>query len=243
MDLMTLFFTALAFVIGLGLGGFMFYLKSKKHLEKNRWTLWVLRLLLQASMLRLRQEQTRSAKLADAYKELDENYRDFCGKVQNHAKQRVVKRAFGAFAGLVPGLGLVDLVIGLGDILDIATAAEEIVASLTTVVDSQALLEVPSDGQTLLALGENAQGQVIETLKESDLEALNEDTLDPWVKDSVQRLENSVKSMSPRKRREVLEEVGEELKELGIAYYDYRKTLNFPKKESSSDSIGSTPPQ
>ena len=276
MDLMTLLFIVLAFVIGLVIGGgFMFYLKNKhleralwtlgllllllqdcmqrfrqeqtrsakladayklknKDFEKALWTLGLLRPLLQDCMQRFRQEQTRSAKLADAYKKLDKNYRDFCGEVQSHAKRRVVKRAVSAFAGLVPGLGLVDLVIGLGDILDMATDAEETVASLTTDVDSQTLLEVPNDGQTLLALGENAQSQVIETLKESDLEALNEDTLDPWVKDSVQRLENSVKSMSPRKRREAIEKVVDELKDLGIVYHDYRKTQDFPKKESSS---------
>lgn len=243
MDLMTLLFTALAFVIGLGIGGvFMFYLKNK-HLERALWVLYLLRLLLQVSMLRLRQEQTRSAQLAKAYKELEEHYRDFCGKVQSNAKQRVVKRTFGAVAGLVPGLGLVDLVIGLGDILDMATDAEEIADSLTNAVASLTLPEVPNVGKVLLAVRENALSPVIERLEELDLDALNEDTLNTYVKEAVQGLENSIESMSAAERSEAIEEVVDEFKELGIAYHDYRKTLNFLKKESSSGSIDSTPPQ
>lgn len=243
MDLMTLLFIVLAFVIGLVIGGgFMFYLKNK-HIERALWVLYLLRLLLQTSMLRLRQEQTRSAQLVKAYKKLDEHYRDFCGKVQSNAKQRVVKRAFSAFASLVPGLGLVDLVICLGDILDIATAADEIADSLTNAVASLTLPEVPHVGKVLLAVRENALSPVIERLEELDLEALDKETLSACVKEAVQGLENLIESMSAAERREAIEKVVDEFKELGIAYYDYRKMLNFLKKESSSGSTNSTLPQ
>ena len=198
---MTVLLIVLAFGIGLGIGGYLFYLKNRS-LKRALWILYLLRLLLQESMLQLRREK------------------DFREEVRRKAKQRVVKRAFSAFASLVPGFGVADLVIGMGDILDAANEADNIATSLISVSDTI---------KTLSGLRENALTQVIKVLAQEGLDPeVLDDTLNPYVKDAVERLENAAKSISPAERRKAIEEVVDEFKEFGIAYYDYRKTLKFP---------------
>lgn len=223
MDLRTLLFIALAFVIGLGIGLFLRYLEHK-NLKKALWLLYLLRLLLQANMLRLLRAE--------------EAYTTLCDEVQRKAKERVARRAFTAVAGLLPGVGLVDLVMGMGEILEAATDVADI-------IDLPVSLPQPkvSVGASLLTLRENAPSQVAESLKALDLEALDMETLSVCVKEAVQGLENSVESMSAAELSEAIEEVVDEFKELGIAYYDYRKVLNFLKKQLSSSSTNSTLPQ
>lgn len=224
MDLMTLLFIALAFGIGLGIGLFLRYLEHK-NLKKALWLLYLLRLLLQANMLRLLQTE--------------ETYTTLCDEVQRKAKERVARRAFTAVASLLPGVGLVDLVIGMGEILEDVTDVADTIANLPVSLPQPKV----SVGASLLTLRENAPSQVAESLKALDLEALDMETLSVCVKEAVQGLENSVESMSAAALSEAIEEVVDEFKEFGIAYHDYRKTPNFLKKESSSDPIDSTPPQ
>lgn len=224
MDLMTLLLIALAFIIGLGIGLFLRYLEHK-NLKKALWLLYLLRLLLQANMLRLLRAE--------------EAYTTLCNEVQRKAKERVARRAFTAVASLLPGVGVVDLVMGMGEILESVTDVADTITNLPVSLPQPKV----SVGTSLLTLRENAPSQVAESLKALDLEALDKETLSACVKEAVQGLENSIESMSAAELSEAIEEVVDEFKELGIAYYDYRKTLNFPKKESSSDSIGSTPPQ
>ena len=220
MDLMTLLFIALAFVIGLGIGLFLRYLEHK-NLKKALWLLYLLRLLLQANMLRLLQTE--------------KVYTTFCEEVQRKARGRVARRAVTAIAGLLPGVGLIDLVVGMGDILEDVTDVADIIANLSVSLPQPKV----SVGASLLTLRENAPSQVAESLKALDLEALDMETLSVCVKEAVQGLENSVESMSAAELSEAIEEVVDEFKELGIAYYDYRKMLNFLKKESSSGSTNS----
>lgn len=200
MDLMTVLLIILAFGIVLVIGGVLYLFYLNRSLKRALWILYLLRLLLQESMLQLRQEQ--------------DDYKNFREEVRRKAKQRVVKRAFSAFASLVPGFGLADLVIGMGDILDAANEADNIVADLISVSDTS---------KTLSDLRENAPTQVIKTLAQEGLdpEALD-DTLNLYVKEAVERLENAAESISPAERRKAFEEV---VKEFGIEYYDYRKTL------------------
>lgn len=217
---MTLLFIALAFVIGLGIGLFLRYLEHK-NLKKALWLLYLLRLLLQANMLRLLQTE--------------KVYTTFCEEVQRKARGRVARRAVTAIAGLLPGVGLIDLVVGMGDILEDVTDVADIIANLSVSLPQPKV----SVGASLLTLRENAPSQVAESLKALDLEALDKETLSSCVKEAVQGLENSVESMSAAELSEAIEEVVDEFKELGIAYYDYRKMLNFLKKESSSGSTNS----
>lgn len=209
MDLMTVLLIVLAFGIGLVIGGYLFYLKNRS-LKRALWILYLLRLLLQESMLQLRREK--------AFRE----------EVRRKAKQRVVKRAFSAFASLVPGFGLADLVIGMGDILDAFDEADNIATSLISVSDTI---------KNLSGLRENALTQVIKALAQEGLDPeVLDDTLNPYVKDAVEGLENAAKSISSAERRKAIEEMADEF---GIPYYDYRKTLKFPTiKDSSGSTTG-----
>ena len=220
MDLMTLLFIVLAFVIGLVIGLLLRYLEHK-NLKKALWLLYLSRLLLQASLLRLLRTE--------------ESYITLCDEVQRKARGRVARRAVTAIAGLLPGVGLIDLVVGMGDILEDVTDVADIIANLSVSLPQPKV----SVGASLLTLRENAPSQVAESLKALDLEALDKETLSACVKEAVQGLENSVESMSAAALSEAIEEVVDEFKELGIAYYDYRKMLNFLKKESSSGSTNS----
>ena len=173
--------------------------------------------------------------LEDAYKDLVDTYNNFSEDVKSKARRRLVRRGFGAVLAFVPGLALIDILGDLGDILDIATDADEEVDELNLVkaenIDasvraSSEALEVsdtgmPIEGVSFLPLIPKAQSGVEESLQQN---VSTENTmrtpsdLDAFVADILQFMEdlvNSLKNDKPDEHRKAITEMINNLQKLG----------------------------
>lgn len=261
----------------------------KKTKAEALWILYLLRLSLIASLLRLSQEQTRFMRLDKSYRELEKvhadlsrRYRDtveahnktakeyskFRNEVQSKAQRRVATKAGSAALSLIPGFGLLDLLINLGEILEAITDTDEIVEaieerlraaqgfaeSLNDIGQGDFDASLPDlhlpdlgiDAANPSAVSEESVRRTVQSLEQHLPEMLktpewNWDQIDTLTGDVMQGTAVSLE-LTPGECSEAGEAAFAKLQAFVTEAYDYRKTHPSPNEESSVDSTDSLPP-
>lgn len=261
----------------------------KKTKAEALWILYLLRLSLIASLLRLSQEETRFMRLDKSYRELEQvhadlskRYRDtveeynttakeyskFRHEVQSKAQRKVVTRVGSAALSLIPGLGLFDLLISIGEILEAITDTDEIVEAieegLRAAQDFAESLDVIGQGDfdasspdlhlpdlgidaaNPSAVSEESVRKTVQSLEQhlpemSKTPEWNWDQIDALTGEVMQGTAVSLE-LTPEERSEAVEAAFAKLKAFVTEAYDYRKTHPSPNEEASVDSTDPLPP-
>ena len=181
--------------------------------------LYLSTLSLQACGIALRRELDRSQRydeeyrdLTDKYNDLLDNYQDFSEEIKGKARQRLVRKGIGVVLAFVPGLALIDILGDLGDILDVATEADEAVDGLHPVASDDIVKSVapssvapevsesgmPVEGIGLLPFVPKAQTGIEDTLPQTvsaESTTQGPSNLDAFVTDMLKYMEDLVNSL------------------------------------------------
>lgn len=191
--------------------------------------------------------------LAGRYNDLLDNYQDFSADVKSKARQRLVKRGFGVALAFVPGLALIDILGDLGDILDVATEADEAVDGWDPVASDDIVKSVepfnvapkvsdtgmPVEGISLLPFVPKAQTRIEEALPQSvsaESTTQGPSNLDTFVTDILKYMKdlvNSLKNTDKHQETEAITKMINNLQKLGYKlYYPSPTTQNRRRGKS-----------
>ena len=210
--------------------------------------LYLSTLSLQACGIALRRELDRSKgldeeyrSLANRYNDLLDNYQDFSEDIKSKARQRLVRRGLGVALAFIPGLALIDILGDLGDILDVATEADEEVDGWDPVGSDDIIRSVepasvapevsetgmPVEGISLLPFVPKAQTGIEDTLPQTvSVESTTQgpSNLDTFVTDMLKYMKdlvNSLKSTGKHQEAAAITKMINNLQKLGY-------TLRYP---------------
>ena len=192
--------------------------------------------ILQRELIRARRLDENCRKLKKGYEALKDSYEAFHEEVESKTRRRLVRKGVGVALSFIPGLGLIDILSDLGDVLDVATEVGEEISELdmelTHVPEPVEVFGDAGDSESEIPIGEaaflplipNAQIGVKEVLLENvDPENTTPDPsdLDNFFRDTLQRMEDLIQSWTEDKRREAIVEIITNLRE-----FDYQ--LRYP---------------
>ena len=210
--------------------------------------LYLSTLSLQACGIALRRELDRSKGLDEKYRSLAarynvllDKYQDFSEDVKSKARQRLVRRGLGVALAFIPGLALIDILGDLGDILDVATVADEAVDGWDPVAADDIIRSVepasvapevsetgmPVEGISLLPFVPKAQTGIEDTLPQTvSVESTTQgpSNLDTFVTDMLKYMKdlvNSLKSTGKHQEAAAITKMINNLQKLGY-------TLRYP---------------
>ncbi len=210
--------------------------------------LYLSTLSLQACGIALRRELDRSKgldeeyrSLANRYNDLLDNYQDFSEDIKSKARQRLVRRGLGVALAFIPGLALIDILGDLGDILDVATEADEEVDGWDPVGSDDIIRSVepasvapevsetgmPVEGISLLPFVPKAQTGIEDTLPQTvsaESTTQGPSNLDTFVTDMLRYMKdlvNSLKSTGKHQEAAAITKMINNLQKLGY-------TLRYP---------------
>ena len=244
------------------------------NLEETKATalrfLYLLQLLLQASFLRLLYVQDRYKDLGGNYRNLAQKYEDlkkrsqknveahkeFQEEIQRKAKRRVARKAGSAALSLVPGLGVVDLLMSLTDVISVAADFGEVVDVLSDVdlselasegvlkdfdLDMPAFSSLSIEAASASTLSKDAQLEIVEATKQHflgdvEISELNWNQIDNLIGDVIQGTEVSLQ-LTLGQGNEAVENMFTKLKAFVTEAYDYGKT----HPASNGEALGGLP--
>lgn len=227
--------------------------------QSNANALWLLYLSeqsLQSCGGALLSEQHRYQGLEQDYKTLHQGYsktaaayKDFREEVQRKARKRLIRGGFGAVLSFVPGVGLIQVLSDLGEIVSItADAAEttgEIRDTLNELPDPGELstdaafepLSFSTDGEEIpTGLTPEAQDTVNEVLAESLSEAgetPSPDAFSAFALGAIQRLESQNEGIQ---KAMAIAKTANNFKQFGVQVYDYHESRDPQQEENRSSS-------
>lgn len=239
--------------------------------------LYLLQLLLRASFLRLLHVQDRYKDLGGNYRKLEQKYEDlaehyrknveahkkFRVDIQQKARRRVVQKTGSVALSLVPGLGLVDLLMSLKDIIDVAADLGEVADALSYVKDLSELasevvlkdfdLDMPAFSSLSIVAAsasmslEDARLEVFETIQhflgDVEIPELNWNQIDNLIGDVIQGTEVSLQlTLTLGQGNEAVEDMFAKLTDFITEASDYGKTPPASNGEASGSPPASTPP-
>ena len=178
--------------------------------------------------------------LANAYNDLVDTYGGFREEVKSKARRRLAKKGVGIALAFVPGLALIDILSDLGDILAVATEADEAIdvfdvelgdtqesiASSSSDMPEVSESDMPIDNPSLLPLIPNAPSGVMLALQQN-VNANNNtpdpSDLDAFVKDILRYMMDLVQSLTDDMYQEAIADMITNLQ-------DFNYQLRYPSR-------------
>ena len=204
--------------------------------------LYLFEVSLQLSVFVIYSEVSRVAYLAEAYKELYKEYKEFLEEVDKRTKRRLVRTGIGAVMSLIPGVGILQLGADLAELADFAETVVDGTAELDDVMQA-----VNSSLNILNSLGEFINLSEIGALQseissDEDREKVmqeyqgvfeevfrqdqgwgpkepNASDFDNFLKTLIQRMKMFVDSMPERERRKALDRIVGNFGRFGIRFH------------------------
>ena len=204
--------------------------------------LYLFEVSLQLSVFVIYSEVSRVAYLAEAYKELYKEYKEFLEEVDKRTKRRLVRTGIGAVMSLIPGVGILQLGADIAELADFAETVVDGTAELDDVMQA-----VNSSLNILNSLGEFINLSEIGVLQseissDEDREKVmqeyqgvfeevfrqdqgwgpkepNASDFDNFLKTLIQRMKMFVDSMPERERRKALDRIVGNFGRFGIRFH------------------------
>ena len=211
------------------------------------------KLSLRGTTVLLLSERDRATRLIKKYRKLHQKfqttvteYKEFREEVERKAKQRLARTGVGALLSVIPGIGFLQLVgdlielvdfvnevsedANLSDAIELFKLSHDAIESLANfaVLSTIPLLlsEMPSDEDSTEipgALTRDYQSIVKETFEANlgpDIETPDISALNAFVKDMIQHLKDVVESVPESERRNEIAKIVNDFWQFGIASYD-----------------------
>ena len=213
--------------------------------------LYLFEVSLQLSVFVIYSEVSRVAYLAEAYKELYKEYKEFLEEVDKRTKRRLVRTGIGTVMSLIPGVGILQLGADIAELADFAETVVDGTAELDDVMQA-----VNSSLNILNSLGEFINLSEIGVLQseissDEDREKVmqeyqsvfeevfrqdqgwgtkepNASDFDNFLKTLIQRMKMFVDSMPERERRKALDRIVGNFGRFGIRFHKIRTDSSLP---------------
>ena len=218
---------------------------SNKDKENALMAFYITHFTLKASISVLFSREHQYKQLKNAAVGTNESYKDFRNTVKSKAERRLVRKGAAVAMSFIPGLGLIDILGDLGEIIGDVDSASETLGAMSTTIEDLPLNtaniachfvpdmvddDISSDG--LLEDAHNTLAKSFDEEFEEDLDNLspdeppNADRLELFAKHTMHKIGNLglLPSMNAEEEKDFIEDIFEKAKELVEEAIDQHRT-------------------